>query len=77
MNILFVTDLYPIDNEDKTIPKVIEDFVLALKDYGIRGCVFRPNLLLNTLIRKHKISKNGEYCHNGIKVYNKNYILPF
>ncbi len=76
VKILLVTDLYPI-KEDSTIPKAIENFALGLKEFGIEICVIRPNFLFNTLIRKHKILKNGTYFSNNIKIFNKNFILPF
>ncbi len=76
VKILLVTDLYPIE-KDSTIPKAIEDFALGIKEFGIEICVIRPNFLLNTLIRKHKILKNGTYFSNNIKIFNKNFILPF
>jgi len=73
---LIITDLYPIDN-DSTIPLAIEDFALALKDCGIEIEVIRPNFLFNTVLRRHKIYKEGSYVRNNIKIYNKNFILPF
>ena len=76
MNILFVTDLYPINN-DKTIPSVVEDFALAFSDLGHYVEIIRPNFLLNTFLRKHKIIKNGVFKRNKITIHNKNFILPF
>ncbi len=76
MKILLVTDLYPI-KEDFTIPKAIENFALGLKDFGVEVCVIRPNFIINSLIRNHKILKNGIYFSNNIKIYNKNFVLPF
>ncbi len=76
MKILLITDLYPII-EDKTIPNAILDFALGLKDFGEELCVFRPNFLLNSIIRKHKIIKNGFFEKQGIKIYNQNFIFPF
>ena len=76
MKILLITDLYPII-EDKTIPNAILDFAVGLKDFGEELCVFRPNFLLNSIIRKHKIVKNGFFEKQGIKIYNQNFIFPF
>ncbi len=76
MKILLITDLYPII-EDKTIPNAIQDFALGLKDFGEELCVFRPNFLINSIIRKHKLLKNGFYEKDGIKIYNQNFISPF
>ena len=52
MKILFITDLYPII-EDKTIPKIVEDFALAFKEKNNDIFVIRPNFLLNSFLRKH------------------------
>ena len=76
MKILVVSDLYPLIS-DRSIPFVIEDFVLALKQKVEKIEVIRPNFLLNTFLRKHKFVKTGIYLKNGIKVYNRNFILPF
>lgn len=76
MKILLITDLYPL-TDDKTIPKIVEDFALGFKNLGHFVCVIRPNFLFNTILRKHKVIKNGIYFRNDIKIYNKNFILPF
>ena len=47
MKILFITDLYPIV-EDKTIPKIVEDFAISFKKRGNDVFVIRPNFLLNS-----------------------------
>jgi len=76
MKILFITDLYPII-EDKTIPKIVEDFALAFKKRGNDIFVIRPNFLLNSFLRKHKYLPECETTRNNIRIYNKNFILPF
>lgn len=76
MKILFITDLYPIF-DDKTIPKIIEDFAIAFKERGNDVFVIRPNFLLNSYLRGHKYAPECEITRNGIRVYNKNFILPF
>ena len=76
MKILFVTDLYPLNN-DLSIPKVIEDFALGLNEIGHGIEVLRGNFLLNSYLRKHQILKNEIYYRYGIKIYNRNYFLPF
>ena len=76
MKILIVSDLYPLI-VDSTIPSVVEGFALAFKKRVEKVVIIRPNFLLNTFIRKHKIIKSGEYLRNGIKIYNRNFILPF
>ncbi len=75
-NILLITDLYPL-GDDSSIPLAIENFSLGFKDFGINVEVIRPNFLFNSLIRKHKIYKSGIYQRNGIKIYNRNFFLPF
>ena len=74
--ILLITDLYPISSE-KTIPLAIENFALALKEDDFKITVIRPNFLFNTIIRRHRIYKQGIYQRNGIKIYNRNFFLPF
>lgn len=76
MNILFVTDLYPLEGNHKGVPKTIENFALALKDLGHSVFVLRADLVFNTLLRGRKIYPQGEYLHNGIKIINKNFLLP-
>jgi len=76
MKVLFVSDLYPIV-PDRSIPAVVEDFALAFKDFGCEVEVVRPNFLLNTVIRGHKILKSAQYDKKGIKIHNKNFFLPF
>ena len=75
MKILYVSDLYPLKN-DKTIPIILQDFVLGLKELDLEVIVLRPNFILNSMIRGHKIFKDGTYIQNDIKIYNKNYFLP-
>ena len=60
MKILLISDLYKIV-KDNSIPNVLNDFSLALKDFGHEIVVIRPNFLINSIIRKHKILKNGKY----------------
>ena len=76
MKILFITDLYPII-EDKTIPKIVEDFAIAFKKRGDDIFVIRPNFLLNSFLRGHKFVPECEITRNDIRIYNKNFILPF
>ncbi len=76
MKILIVSDLYPLI-KDRSIPSVVEDFVLALREKVECIEVIRPNFLFNVFLRGHKFVKSGVYFKNGIKVYNRNFILPF
>ena len=76
IKILLITDLYPVYDE-KTIPLAVENFALALKDFGAQVTVIRPNFLFNAVLRKHKIYAQKEYQRKGIKIYNRNFLLPF
>ncbi len=77
MNILFVTDLYPLFEEEKGIPLTIRDFALGFLNEGHTVKVFRPNFIFNTIIRGRKTYKNGEYENSGVKIFNKNFLFPF
>ena len=77
MKILLVTDLYPLEEKHSGIPKAIENFALALKDLGCEISVLRADLILNSIIRGRKPYKQGKYKHNGIEIYNQNFLLPF
>lgn len=76
MNILLVSDLYPLFKGHKGIPETIEAFALAWVSLGHNVVVLRCDLIPNTLLRGRCIYKNGVYYHNGIKIYNKNFFLP-
>lgn len=76
MKILLISDLYPLE-ADLTIPSVLEDFSLSMKNLGNYIEIIRPNFLINTLIRKHKIIKSGTYEKNNIKIHNRNFFFPF
>ena len=76
MKILLISDLYKII-DDNSIPSVLNDFSLALKEFNHEVAVIRPNFLINSIIRKHKILKNGKYKINDIEIYNRNFFLPF
>ncbi len=75
MKILFVTDLYPINNEE--IAKALFYFVQEWQKQGHEVEVIRANFVLNTLIRGRKIKKQNIYYENGTKIYNLNYYTPF
>ena len=74
--ILLITDLYPINDYDK-IPLAVENFAIALKEYGFDITIIKPNFLFNSIIRKRKFYKDGIYYRKSIKIYNKNFFLPF
>ena len=73
MNILFLTDLYPIDENDFQTSSALKDFVEKFREFGHNVQVIRPNFLLNSFIRHKKFYKTGGY--DGI--FNANYITPF
>ena len=72
MNILFLTDLYPLSKEDNT-SSALKDFVENFRNLGHNVQVIRPNFLLNSYIRKKKFFKTG-YINNA---FNANYLTPF
>ena len=73
MDILFVTDLYPILNSEKNTPKTLYSFVNEWKKLGHNVNVLKPNFLFNSFLRKKPFYKTGQYED----VYNVNYITPF
>jgi len=75
MNILFITDLYPIFQDEDTIPKTLKQFVDKWRAFGHNVVVIRPNLIPNVWVRSRKIKPEGVYDVDGVKVYNKNYWL--
>ncbi len=77
MNILLVTDLYPLNDTHRGIPKTIENFALSFCELGHKVTVLRADLVLNTLLRGRRIYPEKTYFRNGIKIYNKNFLLPF
>ncbi len=80
MKILFVTDLYPLFEGEDGIPLTLEDFTLGFFNAGHNVQVFRPNFILNTMIRKRKTHKNGLYQNSknpDIKIFNRNFLFPF
>ena len=77
MNILLITDLYPLFDEEKGIPLTIRDFALGFAEAGHNVQVFRPNFIFNVQIRGRKTYKNGEYENAHVKIFNRNFLLPF
>ena len=75
MKILFVTDIYPIGDEN--IAKALFYFVLEWKKQGHEVEVIRANFNINTLIRGRKIIQEKIYSEHGIKIYNLNFQTPF
>ena len=77
MKILFVTDLCPIQENEKGLPLTLLNFILDFKSLGADVTLLRPNIIPNVLIRKRKILPDGEYLYNGIRIINKNFLTPF
>ena len=77
MNILFVTDLCPITNEEWGLPLTLLNFILDFKTLGHNVTLLRANVIPNVFIRKRKILPEGEYDFKGIKCINKNFLTPF
>lgn len=75
MKILFVTDLYNIDNNNDS--RALNDFVEIWQKIGHEVFVIRANFILNTLVRHKKISKEQVYNDSGVDVLNLNFITPF
>ena len=73
MQILVITDLYPITSDEKFTPKTIQNFVKIWREIGHNVSVIRPNFVLNSFLRRKKYYKSGFY--NDIE--NINYFLPF
>lgn len=73
MNILVITDLYPIKDDEKYTPKTIKHFVDGWRDLGHSVKIIKPNFLFNSFIRKKPFYKSGIYDD----VENINYFLPF
>ncbi len=76
MNILFVTDLCPI-KQDENLPLTLLEFILDFQKLGHKVLLFRPNVIPNVLIRGRKILKEGVYDFCGIRCINKNFLTPF
>ncbi len=76
MNILFVTDLCPI-NDEENLPIVLQNFILDFKKLEHNVTLLRPNVIPNVLIRKRKIYKDATTFYKGIKCINKNFLTPF
>ena len=48
MKILFVTDLYPVKDNEKTTPKTLLNFVKSWQEMGVEVDVVKPNFILNS-----------------------------
>lgn len=73
MKILFISDLYPIKNDEKRTPRTLSNFVKNWKEEGNQVDVIKPNFMLNSFLRKKPFYKQGNY--DG--VMNLNFWTPF
>lgn len=73
MKILVITDLYPINENEKYTPKTIFNFVKEWEKHGHEVKIIKPNFILNSFLRKKPFYKTGIYKN----IENINYFLPF
>ena len=73
MNILFITDLYPVKSDEKTTPRTLLAFVEEWKKMGHNVDVLKPNFIFNSFLRGKPFYKSGQYGD----VFNINYWTPF
>ena len=73
MKILFITDLYPVKEDEKTTPKTLLNFVKEWQKAGHEVDVIKPNFILNSFLRGKPFYKSGQYGN----VLNLNFWTPF
>lgn len=73
MKILFITDLFPVKENETATPRTLYDFVEGWKVLGHQVDVIKPNFIFNSFLRGKPFYKQGNY--NG--VLNLNFWLPF
>ncbi len=73
MNILFITDLYPVKSDEKTTPRTLLAFVEEWEKIGHNVDVLKPNFIFNSFLRGKPFYKSGKYGD----VFNINYWTPF
>lgn len=73
MKILFITDLYPVKEDEKTTPKTLYNFVKEWQNQGHTVDVIKPNFILNSFLRGKPFYKTYRYGN----IYNLNYWTPF
>ena len=73
MNILFITDLYPVKSDEKTTPRTLLAFVEEWEKMGHNVGILKPNFILNSFLRGKPFYKSGQYGD----VFNINYWTPF
>lgn len=77
MKILFITDLYPMNQGENKTPLTLHYFVSEWISQGHKVDVIKPNFLLNSFFRKKKVYKTGFYEYEKVKIFNVNYFTPF
>ena len=73
MRILFITDLYPVKEDEKTTPRTLLNFVTEWQNAGHEVDVIKPNFILNSFLRGKPFYKSGQYGN----VLNLNFWTPF
>ncbi len=73
MNILFITDLYPVKDNEQTTPRTLYDFVHEWQKSGHKVDVIKSNFILNSFLRGKPFYKTGQYGN----ILNINYWTPF
>lgn len=73
MNILLVTDLYPVKDSEAQTPKTLYNFVTEWEKSGHTVDIIKPNFIFNSFFRGKPFYKTDMYG----KVYNVNYFTPF
>lgn len=77
MKILFITDLFPISNDNE--PRTLEDFVNNWKQLGHTVDVIKPNFIPNSILRSKKLFPEQHYKQEptDYDLHNLNFITPF
>ena len=73
MKILFITDLYPVQNDEQTTPRTLYHYVRGFEKQGVSVNIIKPNFILNSFLRSKPFYKTGTYEN----VQNINYWFPF
>ncbi len=73
MNILFITDLYPVKSDEKTTPRTLLAFAEEWGKMGHNVDILKPNFIFNSFLRGKPFYKSGQYED----VFNVNYWTPF
>lgn len=77
MEILFITDLYPINASEINTPSTLHNFVTEWIKQGHNVDVIRPNFFLNSILRHKPLYETGFYEFEDVDIFNVNYFTPF